>query len=325
MDLRLALLDLSAKHGLSAGDSAKLKHLAGLDIEPDALPGRLALGMGILGALLGGVGIIFWIAANWESLGRYGRFGLLEATVLVMCLGASRRPTARVPLSLVAFLACGGLFAYFGQTYQTGADPWQLFAWWAALTLPLCLGVRHQAIWTAWVWVALTACSLWSATVLHNWWQRMDSPLLASFATWVPALLLAMAFHPSLSRLTGTGTWPMRLNLTYATVMMSFISLESFFGGSAPAFYLVGLFALAGLGWTFSTRRYHDTLALSVIGLALNVMLVSGAARLMSLSQMHEPIFLLLVIGGGAAGLMAATVKYIVKTSREMAPGEASA
>ena len=39
---------------------------------------------------------------------------------------------------------------YLAQQYQTGADSWQLFAIWAALALPLCLGVRHDAMWAQW-------------------------------------------------------------------------------------------------------------------------------------------------------------------------------
>ena len=31
-------------------------------------------------------------------------------------------------MALLAMLNIGGLFAFFGQTFQTGADPWQLFA-----------------------------------------------------------------------------------------------------------------------------------------------------------------------------------------------------
>jgi hypothetical protein len=61
-----------------------------------------------------------------------------------MCVGTLWIPAARTPLSLLALLNIGGLFAYFGQTYQTGADPWQLFSLWAALSLPLCLSVRGE-------------------------------------------------------------------------------------------------------------------------------------------------------------------------------------
>src|ERR1700752_2063305 len=31
----------------------------------------------LVAAALGGFGLILWIAANWDSLGRYGRFALL--------------------------------------------------------------------------------------------------------------------------------------------------------------------------------------------------------------------------------------------------------
>ena len=78
-----------------------------------------------------------------------------------MAVGAAWRPAARAPLALLALLGIGGLFAYFGQTYQTGADPWQLFAWWAALALPLCLGVRSDVLWAPWAAVAVGAISLW--------------------------------------------------------------------------------------------------------------------------------------------------------------------
>ncbi len=37
---------------------------------------------------------------------------------------------------LLATLLLGVFLALFGQTYQTGADPWQLFANWALLILP---------------------------------------------------------------------------------------------------------------------------------------------------------------------------------------------
>ena len=58
-------------------------------------------------------------------------------TLVVAGLGAMLLPVWRAPLALLVFLITGGLFASIGQTYQTGADPWQLFALWAALGLPL--------------------------------------------------------------------------------------------------------------------------------------------------------------------------------------------
>ena len=115
MDLRLGLYELAAEHRLDAKACEKLERLAGLHDEPAALSRWLPRGIAVLAAALGGLGIVFWIAANWDTLGRFGRFALLQAVVLVMCAGALWRPAARAPLGLLALLAIGGLFAYFGQ------------------------------------------------------------------------------------------------------------------------------------------------------------------------------------------------------------------
>jgi uncharacterized membrane protein len=316
MDLRLALLELSAKHGLSADANAKLNALAGLGAEPPRLQKRLPIGMAILGAILGGLGIIFWVAANWESLGRFGRFALLEAIVAVMCIGAWHRPSARVPLSLIAFLACGGLFAYFGQTYQTGADPWQLFALWAALTLPLALGVRHDALWAAWAMVTLTGFALCAHAHTGQWWERDPSYGMISLASWVPALGLSLAFSPLLRERIGAGVWSMRLCSVYGTTSLVILALISLFTRPSPLFYLAAFVALGAIGYALSQRRMFDIFALSAVGLGLNAMFVSGVARMFSVSGMREPIFMMLVIGGGAAGLLAWSVTYIMKVAR---------
>jgi uncharacterized membrane protein len=152
MDLRLALYELAAQHRLDAAAARQLQQVAGLHDEPAMLATWLPRGVAVLAAALGGLGVIFWLAANWDTLGRFGRFALLQGVFVVMCAGALLKPAARTPLLLLALLAVGGLFAYFGQTYQTGADPWQLFALWAALTLPLCLAARSDVLWRPGPW-----------------------------------------------------------------------------------------------------------------------------------------------------------------------------
>ena len=103
---------------------------------------QLARGTAMLAAALMGLGVIFWVAANWDTLSHLGRFGLLEAVLVAAALGAVLRPAWRAPLALLVFLVTGGLRAGIGQTYQAGADPWQLFAVWAALGLPLAWVVQ---------------------------------------------------------------------------------------------------------------------------------------------------------------------------------------
>ncbi len=67
------------------------------------------------------------------------RLALLELPLLAMLLVLWRKPLADTPrqaLLLALALNIGALLALVGQTYQTGADPWQLFATWALLLLP---------------------------------------------------------------------------------------------------------------------------------------------------------------------------------------------
>lgn len=106
------------------------------------------------GALFVSVGVIFFFAFNWNALGRFTRFGLLEgglvaAVAIAWYLGLDRL-SSKATL-LVASLLLGGLLALVGQTYQTGADPWELFATWAVMALPWVVIGRFGALLLFWV------------------------------------------------------------------------------------------------------------------------------------------------------------------------------
>ena len=124
MNQRSALYELAARYRLDAASARQLQRLAGLDAEPAGMAAWLPRGIGVLAAGLAGLGVVLWVAANWDTLGRLGQFAVLQGAVVVLCLGALTLPGARSPFGLLALLAIGGLLAYFGQTYQTGAAPW---------------------------------------------------------------------------------------------------------------------------------------------------------------------------------------------------------
>ena len=111
-----------------------------------------AAGLGSLGA-----GVIFFVAANWQAWGLAGRFGLLQAGLLIG-VGAAlwQPPPARVGQGalLLATLFTGALLALFGQSYQTGADLYELFLTWALLALPFVVAALSGAVWAVW-WVVL--------------------------------------------------------------------------------------------------------------------------------------------------------------------------
>src|SRR5450830_2128177 len=103
MDLRLAVYQLASAHALDAQKTRQLQEVAGFKREPARLAYWLPRGVAVLGAALLGMGLIFWVAANWEEMGRMGRFALLQGVLDAACVGAFAVPKARVPLLLLAF------------------------------------------------------------------------------------------------------------------------------------------------------------------------------------------------------------------------------
>ena len=319
MDLRLAVYQLASTHALDAQQTRQLEDVAGFQREPARLAHWLPRGVAVLGAALLGMGLICWVAANWEDFGRMGRFALLQGVFAAACLGAFAVPKARVPLLLLALLAIGGLFAYFGQTYQTGADPWQLFALWAVLALPLCFVARSDVLWTPWMLVLSTAATLWmQAQARHSW--RIDSADLGIFVSGWLAVLLACAFvSPLLARWTGAGNWALRLGLVLATILITGTAVSALFGNEIESPYWAGLGLLLVAGVLLATGRFFDVFGLSAVALGINTLLVGGLTHVL-FNGHGDGVGALTVLGLLAAVLLALTVQGILwRTRREAA------
>ncbi len=326
MDTRLALHELTARHGLDAAAADRLAAHAGLGREPAGLARRLARGTAVLAAALVGLGVVCWIAANWDDLGRAGRFALLQGFVAATALGALLRPAARAPLALMALLGIGGLFAYFGQTYQTGADPWQLFALWAALSLPLALAARSDVLWAPWALVAMTGVALWVQAHTGHRWRVEPHDLAVHAAGWAAALAIVAALSPALRRATGTGAWALRTAVALAVTLVVTGAVWALFSRTVGAHYLLGLVVLAALFAVAATRPFFDVFALSAVALGLNVLLIAGLARwVFDGSGSREPIGELLLVGLAAAALLAATVSLVLRLARRHAGGAEAA
>ncbi len=320
MDLRRALYELAARYRLDPGTSRQLHALARLHEEPAGLARWLPRGVAVLGAALAGLGIVFWVAAHWASMGRMERFALLQSVVLAMCAGAAWRPAARAPLGLVALLAIGALLAFFGQTYQTGADPWQLFALWAALTLPLALGSRTDVLWAPWVLVVMAAIALWMQTHTGHRWRVEPQDLGVHLAAWGLGAAAAALASP-MQRHTGAGPWSLRTALTLWVVMVTTGGLGGLFHqhiaphyGAALAVFALAAFALAAV--VLGRPRRMEIYGLSAVGLGLNVLLVAGLGRLLFEGHPLDAMGALTLLGLAAAGLLAATVSGLLKLSR---------
>ncbi len=142
---------------------------------PDAAAWRSFLDRLLLfaGTVLTAAGLIFFLAFNWNDLGRFAKFALAEgalllALALVWRLGVER--IAGKAALLGAALCTGALLALIGQTYQTGADTFELFAVWAVAILPWALIARFPALWLLWLLLANLAALLYLGTFRGPLW-----------------------------------------------------------------------------------------------------------------------------------------------------------
>jgi Predicted membrane protein (DUF2157) len=321
MDLRNTLIDIAASLHLGPAATAALERHAGLHDEPQHLLQHLPRALVLLAALLCGLGLVFWIAANWGGLPRWGRFALLQGVVVLMLLAAVLRPALRVPLALLAFIATGALFAYFGQTYQTGADPWQLFALWALLMLPAVALLRSDTLWCAWVIVALTAAALWATAHTGHRWRALPGDAVVHGVGWCAALLIAAVLSPPLRRASGAGPWAWRVALVLAVVMIGSTALAGLFQGSVAPQYGLGLAVLGLLAVLLMQGRVFDIVGLSAAALGLNTLLFGGFARwLFEGGGRGDEVGRLLLLGLLAAAMLAGTVSLLLRLNRTHHP-----
>jgi len=107
-----------------------------------------------LGATLVAAAAVYFVAANWQALGRYAKFALIEGALVVALACVWWREldslAGRVALFAAAVLT-GVLLALVGQVYQTGADTFELFALWAAAITAWVMVGRQPALWLLWL------------------------------------------------------------------------------------------------------------------------------------------------------------------------------
>ncbi len=238
-----------------------------------------------LGVLLLGSAAVCWVAANWQDMTKVQRFagvqGLLALSALAAAWAGLRlrgTPGVRrsIPGALLALagMLLGALLALLGQTYQTGADTWELFAWWAVLLLPWALAAASQAVWLLWALVMNVALVLWLGERAFTWWLILGGPGLASLFVAGLNLLMLLGWEIAARRWrAGTLIGPRVLAaLTISVLVMSLMS-DAFIGRSAGVTSGIAWLAVTlGLGFYYQRGR-RDLVILAM--LAAGVICVS--------------------------------------------------
>lgn len=228
-----------------------------------------------VGGLLLASGVIYLVAYNWDELDRFSQNALLQSCFVVTAGIALWRGTTQIAgqvALLCAALLVGALFALHGQTYQTGADPYTLFAAWAVLLLPWALGSGLPALWVL--------ISVLGNVALVLFWVQVIQPPFATGGVYLAhtlSLLNALAavvweviarFRPGLRR------WPAEVWMAGAVLVNAFTAgtwivipkevYHTGVGWSLPIFVVLQLWC-----WGFGMSKGRSLPALGGMGILI--------------------------------------------------------
>lgn len=165
---RRELVSLIEQGAIPPEQVARAVQAAGLHPSPRAWAVFIDRLLLWLGGLALAFAVLFFIAYNWAEMGRWLRFGVVQAAIVLavgVAVWGKASPTVRRVALTAASLLVGVLLALFGQVYQTGADAWQLFFVWALLTLPWVWVARFALLWVLW----LGLLNLTTGLYFHTW------------------------------------------------------------------------------------------------------------------------------------------------------------
>ncbi len=267
---------------------------------------RLLLWMGIAALAAAAV---FFVAANWEALGRFGKFALVEGAILValaICVWRGLDTLAGRASLVAAALLTGALLALVGQVYQTGADTFELFAVWAVAIFAWVVLGCQPALWVIWLVLVNLAIALYYST-FGGFLGVVFSP---PAALWVLFIVdtAALIVWEALSR-RGVAwlevRWAPRALAVASGTAITFLALWSIFDHwRADGWYMLP-YALwiAAMYWAYRVRSV-DLFILAGGVLSLVVVISLGLGR--ALSGLHDAgsfLFVgLVLIASAAAG-----------------------
>jgi len=290
---------------------------------PDGLRWRIFLENLLLwlGGLALAFAMMFFIAFNWDAMGRFAKFALVEIFIVVCVIAYWKLDVDKVAAKVsitAATILLGVLLALYGQTYQTGADPWQLFFNWALLMLPWALIAQFAAVWLIWVVLLNLSITLYFqaiggffglifSTTEHVFWVLF---IFNSFV-WIIWELAATQLSWLRER------WTVRLIAIASGFSITFLMLTAIFD-QYDSEVLAILFYFAWLSALYYVYRRLMPDLFMLAGLCLSAITVTTSFFAYHLLDRHDSIggffFLTLIVIAMAAG----AAKWLKHIQKEM-------
>ncbi len=201
----------------------------------------------LLGAVLVGLGVISFVAANWDAIPRWARalgslalaLGLQGAGFRLRQQGSPRLGSA---LLIAGELSLGAAVGLTAQWVQIGGSPAGLFLAWGLGSLAMAYGLRHTPS-------GILACLLFALAGITTLWEEGIGSALDPLYPWLALGLLLPLAYGCRSR------WILALALVNFGLALE--RLAGRWDGSAESltlWLLLGLAVVWGLGFWHQRR-----------------------------------------------------------------------
>ncbi len=261
-----------------------------------------------LGSLAIAISVIFFIAFNWDDLGRFGKFVGVQALIVAaisIYFYYQKKPLGQKVLLTVASLFTGALLALFHQTYQTGADPWQLFFTWAALITPWVIASRFATLW--FIQVFLINLTIFTYLYISNRFFGIifgnDTSLL--WVGFIVNAVILVAWEIAATRFEFLNTrWPVRLIAVASGSAITFLALLSIFDYREMTLLAPCIWIICMLCLFYLYRKIKPDLFMLTMACLSGIIVITTFVSVRVFDNFNEGILLLLamlVIGMGSA------------------------
>jgi uncharacterized membrane protein len=263
-------------------------------------------------------------------MGKFIKLGMIEAGLVACALGAYKlglhKLTGKV-LLLSASVLLGILMAVYGQTYQTGADAYELFVGWAVLIFGWVVISEFAALWLFWLVLINTGFILYWIQVLapgHSLDDEWELIFLSLGALNGVALVLReIAVKNGFAFLNGKWLGGLLVTAVLAAFTIPALSVifdEHYYYGQPVSIGYAVPWPLVAIGAYLCYRRLRpDMLAIALVLMNACLLVLCAIGRLLFDGHRHycdeEILFLLFaLIIIGVVSLTAFSLKKIAAT-----------
>ena len=293
-----------------------------------------------LGTLAVAASAVFFIAYNWDALDRFAKFGITEV-LIALSVGvylkankssqllaenhpkkAQRHIISQLAL-LVASIFVGVLLALYGQTYQTGADTWQLFLTWAILVLPWTITARFTLLWLLWLALIDTALILYFDT-----FRGILGTLLGTDSQ----MLWTLVIVNSLAMLCGEWLlkkqagqhhhWALRLIAISAGIPMILLVLDGIFNRYSNVLLPLTLWVISLTAVMIYNQRYKPDLFMLAMGCLSVITVVTAGIGKLSAEYIGDGVTTFIILTLSVIALGAGSAIWLKNRHQQLAQEE---